>query len=79
MQCTYLRGTKSKGQGFSPDLTVSLHAALYAFTCLNTGANPAIPGSPVGGGADPAGGGRQHTILPNFPNKLHEIEKQIGS
>ena len=32
------------------------------------------PGFPRGGGAD-SPGGCQHTILPNFPKKLHEIER----
>ena len=31
-------------------------------------------GFPRGGGAN-SPGGRQHTILPNFPKKLHEIER----
>ena len=34
----------------------------------------ADPGFPRGGGAN-SPGGRQHTILPNFPPKLHEIER----
>ena len=29
---------------------------------------------PVGRGANPPGKGRQNTILPNFPQKLYEIE-----
>ena len=35
----------------------------------------ADPGFPRGGGANSPGAGRQHTILPNFPQKLHEIER----
>ena len=44
---------------------------------LITGAGP---GFPVGGGANPAGRGRQHIILSKFPKtkKLHEIEKILG-
>ena len=34
----------------------------------------ADPGFPRGGGAN-LSGGRQHTILPKFPKKLHEIER----
>ena len=33
------------------------------------------PGFPRGGGANSPGGGCQHTILPSFPPKLHEIER----
>ena len=33
------------------------------------------PGFPRGGSANSPGGGRQHTILPKFPKKLHEIER----
>ena len=33
------------------------------------------PRFPVGGGANPPGGVRQHTNLPDFPKKLHEIKK----
>ena len=29
-------------------------------------------------GANPLGEGQQHTILPNFPKKLHEIENFLG-
>ena len=29
-------------------------------------------------GRQPSGGGRQHMILPNFVEKLHEIEKILG-
>ena len=33
-------------------------------------------GFPRGEGANPRGlGGRQHTILPNFPKIMHEIER----
>ena len=34
----------------------------------------ADPGFPRGGDAN-SPRGRQHTILPNFPKKLHEIER----
>ena len=34
----------------------------------------ADPEFPVGGGANPPGG-RQHTILSNFPKKMHGSEK----
>ena len=34
----------------------------------------ADPGFPRGGGTN-SRGGRQHTILANFPKKLHEIER----
>ena len=40
----------------------------------NTGADP---GFPVGGGANPRGGGRQHDFA-KFCEKLHEIEKSLG-
>ena len=32
-------------------------------------------GFPRGGGANSRGGERQHMILQNFPQKMHEIEK----
>ena len=31
----------------------------------------------LGGGANPSSGEHQHIILPNFPKKLHEIEKNL--
>ena len=37
----------------------------------------ADPGFCIGGGANPPGG-YQHMILPNFCEKLHEIEKFLG-
>ena len=38
---------------------------------LESGADP---GFPVGGGANPRGG-RQHTILPNFPKNCMKLRK----
>ena len=35
----------------------------------------ADPGFPRGGGTNSPWGGRQHTILPKIPKKLHEIER----
>ena len=35
----------------------------------------ADPGFPVGGGADPQGSGRQHTILSNFPKNCMKLRK----
>ena len=32
-------------------------------------------GFPIGGGADPPGGGRQHTILSNFPENCMKSRK----
>ena len=43
------------------------------FHCYNV-SPVADPGFPRGGGAN-SPGGRQHTILPNFPKKVHEIER----
>ena len=37
----------------------------------------ADPGFPRRGGANPRGGGRQHTILTNFSQKLHENEENL--
>ena len=38
----------------------------------------ADPGFPVGGGANPPGGGANIRFFPKFPKKLHEIEKILG-
>ena len=35
----------------------------------------ADPGFPVGGGANPRGGGRQHMILPNFEKNCMKLRK----
>ena len=57
--------------GFATEL--DLKSAQFLKTVVSAGADP---GFRVGGGFDPTGG-CQHTILPNFPKKLHEIEKKI--
>ena len=44
--------------------------------CHQPGADP---GFPVGGGANPPGGGRTPTYdFAKFPKQLHEIEKILG-
>ena len=48
-----------------------LFSIVFRIKHLNSVADP---GFPRGVGANPTGGG-QHTILPNFPKKLHEIER----
>ena len=35
----------------------------------------ADPGFPRGGGANSPGGGRQHTILPNFPKNCMKLKE----
>ena len=47
--------------------------------CKHTGVDVSgvDPRLPVGGSTNPPGE-HQHTILPNFPKKLHGIEKILG-
>ena len=56
----------------TPTRTVGKRAVRSLLECfLVTGADP---GFPVGGGANPLGG-RQHTILPNFPKNCMKLRK----
>ena len=56
-------------------LRVICHVKIYCINCHQlTGADP---GFPVGGGAN-CPGGRQHTILPNFPKNCMKL-KEFGS
>ena len=52
---------------------------LEDFTWLSRGPinSVADPGFPRGGGANSPGGGRQHTILPNFPINCMKL-KEFG-
>ena len=54
-----------------------VHYSLSGFNRLTIQLAVADPGFPRGGGANSAGGGGQHTILPNFPQNCM-ILKEFG-
>ena len=61
----------------------SIHILCFSSRSIMTGMHlesfisiaGADPGFPVGGGANPRGGGRQHMILPNFVKNYMKLRK----
>ena len=54
------------------NISIGSFHSLFHNVSIYTGEDP---GFPVGGGADPPSGGRQHTILSNFPKNCMKSRK----